>query len=150
LADNEELNTQKLNDMKTALDDLKIVDVSKKPEGLSADLKAGGDFLTNSEARQDLRSRGFAAIPARNGEGQEIISSDGEVICTMNNGVEYVLRFGNLKMATGSGDKDAADATNPAAAATDKSHTSDKDVQRYLFAMARFNEDSVKKPELTD
>jgi uncharacterized protein DUF4340 len=150
LGDNEELNTQKLNAMKTALDDLKIVDVSKKPSGLSADLKAGGDFLSNSEARQDLRSRGFAAIPSRTGEGQEIISSDGEVICTMNDGVEYVLRFGNLKMAAGNGDKDAADPTNPAAAANDKSHTSDKDVQRYLFAMARFNEDAVKKPELTE
>ena len=40
MAADEELNTAKLDDMKFALDDLKIVDVSRKPAGLSADLKA--------------------------------------------------------------------------------------------------------------
>jgi hypothetical protein len=122
--------------------------VVKKPAGLSADLKAGGDFLNNADARQDLRSRGFAAIPARNGgEGQEIISNEGEVLCTLINGVEYVLRFGDLRMATG----DESTKKDPEAAADKaKAGAKDKSVQRYMFAMARFDEDAVKKPELAE
>ena len=81
------------------------------------------------------------------GEGQEIISNDGEVLCTLNDGVEYVLRFGDLKMAAGDAGKDAAEGRRGRQSQA-KSH--DKDVQRYLFVMARFNEDAVKKPELAD
>src|SRR5262249_39710591 len=142
LADDEELNGKKLDELKSSLSDLKIVDVVKKPAGLSADLKAGGDFLDNAETRADLRARGFAAIPARSGEGQEIISNEGEALCTLNNGVEYVLRFGDLRMPTG----DEGNAAAKDAAAADKSGKSkDKNVQRYLFVMSRFNEDAVKK-----
>jgi hypothetical protein len=153
LADDQELNSKKLDDLKTSLDDLKIVDVVKKPAGLSADLKAGGDFLGNSEARQDLRSRGFAAVPARNGgEGQEIISNEGEVLCTLNDGVEYVLRFGDLRMTAGEEAKQSGKETPADAQAADaaKAKSNDKNVQRYLFVMARLNEDAVKKPELAD
>jgi hypothetical protein len=147
LADDQELNAEKLDALKTALDDLAIVDVDRKPAGLSADLKAGGDFLTNAEARKDLRSLGFAAIPARNGgDGQELISSEGEAIVTMKDGVEYVLRFGDLRLDTSA--KDAAKAAE--ATDADKAKADDKNVQRYLFAMARFNEDAVRKPALEE
>ncbi len=145
LSDNQELNIEKLDALKTALDDLAIVDVDRKPAGLSADLKAGGDFLDNPEARKDLRSLGFAAIPARDGNGQELISSEGEVIVTMKDGVEYVLRFGDLRMDTTANDSAAADATTDGT-----TNTGDNKVQRYLFAMARFNEAAVKKPELQE
>ena len=42
LSEDEELDSQKLNDLKTALDDLKIVDVRHKPAGLSKDLQCRG------------------------------------------------------------------------------------------------------------
>ena len=71
LAEDEELNAESLNALKTALDDLKIVDVVRKPAGLSNDLKAGEDFLKNSEALLDLRSKGFAAASsAAGGKGR--------------------------------------------------------------------------------
>lgn len=145
LADDEQLNTEKLDALKTALDDLSIVDVDRKPAGLSADLKAGVDFLDNPEARKDLRTLGFATVPARDGSGgQELISSEGEVIVTMKDGVEYVLRFGDLRLDTSG--KDAAHTAESTAA--DQAKANDKNVQRYLFAMARFNENAIKKPEL--
>ena len=147
LADDEELNREKLDALKTALDDLAIVDVDRKPAGLSDNLKAGVDFLDNAEARKDLRSLGFATVPARDGSsGQELISSEGESIVTMKDGVEYVLRFGDLRMDTSGKDKDAEHL--PDATAADKAKAGDKTVQRYLFAMARFNDGAVKKPEL--
>ncbi len=83
LADDEELNTETLNALKNSLDELKIVDVKRKPQGLSKDLKAGNDFLNNREALQDLISKGFAATKSKEGEPQEIISSDGEVVATL-------------------------------------------------------------------
>ncbi|HEX3601034.1 MAG TPA: DUF4340 domain-containing protein [Lacipirellulaceae bacterium] len=151
LGDDEELNTETLNSLKTALSDLKIVDVERKPQGLSQNLKAGEEFLNNREALLDLRDKGFAAISMSEGAPREIISSDGEVDATLKNGAEYVLRFGNLTNVAGSGqdkdkdDKAAADKT----AADGKAKKGDKnDVHRYLFVMARFNKDAVKQPEL--
>ena len=146
LAEDEELNTKKLDELKTALDDLRIVDVVRKPAGLSGDLKAGEDFLQNTEAKQDLRSRGFAALSDRRGQDDEIISSEGEVLCTMNNGVQYVLRFGDLQVAEGGSGQQTEEGA-PAAAAT----TAPKEgVHRYLFVMAKFDEDAVAKPELQE
>ena len=91
LADGEELDESALNGLKDALDDLAIVDVARKPQGLSDDLKAGDDFLNNPEAQKDLLRRGFVAEAATGTASDEIISSDGEVVATMTGGVEYVL-----------------------------------------------------------
>jgi hypothetical protein len=149
LADGEELNSESLNSLKTALDDLQIVDVVRKPQGLSNDLKAGADFMNNVEALQDLVRKGF--IPARAPGGstaEELISSDGEVIATMKNGTEYVLRFGNLTNVGTEGQPSgqASEAEGDVAGNTKK----DAGVHRYLFVMARFNEAAVKRPELQD
>jgi hypothetical protein len=46
----EELNEESLNGLKTALEDLKIVDVVHKPQGLSNDLKAGKDFMKDEKS----------------------------------------------------------------------------------------------------
>lgn len=151
LAEDEELNGETLNGLKSALDDLKIVDVKHKPQGLSENLKAGEDFMNNREALQDLITKGFAATATPEGGSQEIISSDGEVIATMKNGAEYVLRFGNLTNAAGEQDKQEKDekAKETLATPAGDDKKSDKgDVHRYLFVMARFNEGAIKRPDL--
>ncbi|MEX0613955.1 MAG: DUF4340 domain-containing protein [Pirellulales bacterium] len=147
LAEDEELNDKSLNDLKSALDDLQIVDVVRKPQGLSEDLKAGEDFMNNREALQDLMSKGFTPAATAEGAADEIISSDGEVIATMKNGTEYVLRFGNLTNMAGE-EQEKEQATEAAAADSAASKAKDSDVNRYLFVMARFNEGVVKQPEL--
>ena len=90
-------------------------------------------------------SKGFTAMSAGPGRPQEIISSDGEVIATMKNGAEYVLRFGNLTSGRRRQrrTKQKRRQRQPADKDAKKS-----DVHRYLFVMARFNEDAVKRPEL--
>ncbi len=155
LAEDEELNSETLNALKSALDDLKIVDVKHKPQGLSENLKAGEDFMNNREALQDLISKGFAATATQEGGAQEIISSDGEVIATLKNGAEYVLRFGSLTNTSGSADKQEKEekpeekSETKSAAPDGEDKTADKnDVHRYLFVMARFNENAVPRPEL--
>jgi len=144
LAEDEELNQDVLNKLRDGLDDLTIVDVERKPAGLSADLKAGDDFLKNNEAASNLAERGFAPVAISPDGEPEILSTEGELACSMQDGVEYVLRFGNLQMenATAGGNKSkAADA---------ESKDSDDGIHRYLFVMARFNEAMIQRPELKE
>ena len=137
LAEDEELNNEKLNNLKTALDDLLIVDVERKPQGLSQDLRASDDFVKNAEALQSLAERGF--YPAsRGGDQLEIFSSEGEATCTTKDGVRYVLRFGNLAGGSESKDDEKPDekgAKKPA-------------LNRFLFVMAQFDENQIPKPQL--
>ncbi|MCA9258291.1 MAG: DUF4340 domain-containing protein, partial [Planctomycetales bacterium] len=138
----EGVNEDSLREFRNALDDLLIVDVEKKPKGLSADLKAGDDFLgkDNEETLQSLIDRGFAPVPLTRGGSLEILSSEGEVVCTMRNGVEYVLRFGKLRAG---GDAEVSEGQE-----VDKTDLPASELKRYLFVMARLNEDSIEKPEL--
>ncbi|MCA9240805.1 MAG: DUF4340 domain-containing protein, partial [Planctomycetales bacterium] len=139
MAEHEELNQDKLNDLKNALDDLAIVDVARKPKGLSADLKAGEDFMNNNESLLSLIERGFAPVGSAQGAA-ELLASDGEVICTMKDGVEYVLRFGDIQLDPG----------EQQAPKEEGEEAEKSGVNRYLFVMARFNEDAIERPEPED
>ncbi|MCH2113703.1 MAG: DUF4340 domain-containing protein [Pirellulales bacterium] len=139
LTEDEELDKDVLTELRNSLEDLKIVDVERKPEGLSADLHAGANFLNDSDARSSLTERGFATLSLTQGAEPEILSSEGQLTCSMKNGVEYVLRFGNLK--TDSEESSATPAETDATAAV-------SDVYRYLFVMARFNGDLLDRAEV--
>lgn len=149
LADDEEINEDTMSDLRDGLDDLLLVDVERKPSGLSSNLKASSDFLTNREAIESLQKRGFIPV-GRDANGEaEIISSEGETICTLKNGVEYVLRFGNLKV-DGEGSAESTAETNASADGDADEENADTGINRYLFVMARFNESIIEKPELED
>ena len=151
LAPDEELNATKLDAMKSALDDLKIVDVNRKPEGLSGTLKSTGQMKVNPEASQSLMRRGFYL--ARSGNGYELFSTKGDVRVLMKDGVEYVLRFGEI---AGAGSeqkkdedkKDKKDGKKEDKKEDKKDESSGPGVNRYLFVMAEFNQDALPKPEL--
>lgn len=143
LAEDEELDEDKLSELKNALDDLRIVDIAKKPAGLSANLKAGEDFLNDNESLGSLIIRGFAPVGTAAG-GADLLSSSGEVVCAMKDGVEYVLRFGNPQVTT-SGEEKPEQKEEGAAEGDNGGQSA---VNRYLFVMARFNEASIESPEL--
>jgi hypothetical protein len=172
LAEDEEVNQQAVNDLVTGLDELLIVDVARKPEGLSADLKAGEAFLKDRETMMELIQKGFMPNPEQR-TGADLLSSEGEVVCTLRNGVEYVLRFGQLQLdgdsETVRGDDDVADSATPAAgaegadtaaavdpaamtaaadaAAEAAAKAEGENLRRYIFVTARFNVDAVEKPK---
>jgi hypothetical protein len=151
VAPDEELNEESLNALKSALEDLKIVDVVHKPQGLSNDLKAGADFMKNDQRLRQLASKGFTPAVTKEGGPLELVSSFGEAIATMKNGTKYVLRFGNLTDVAGGQDKDEkAPAKDAKADPKDKkAEKGDKnEAHRYLFVMAEFDEKSIKRPEL--
>ncbi len=129
LGEGEEINKQALDGLKEAVDDLKLVDVRKKPAGLTADLRAGADFMKNREAIDSLFQRGF--FPLKIGDAEpEIRAANGEVHVGMKNGVEYVLRFGNIDTTA-----EAADSES---------------LNRYLFVSVRLDESKIAKPELEE
>lgn len=122
------LNDSRLNDVKNALDQLEIVDVDRKPVGLSADLKADKDILSEKNADLlSLNERGFFPIEIPGG-GTEILSTSGELLVTLNDGVQYVLRFGNLI-----GDQSGAEGSG---------------LNRRLMLTAKLDESRFPPPEL--
>jgi len=138
LADDEELSKGRLDDLRNALGDLRIVDVTRKPAGLSGDLQAKETFTNDQTAVLSLAQRGFYAVGAG-----ELVSSNGDTVVGMKDGVEYVLRFGNGTTVAGeSPDGEAGDRVPGSGTAAGES------TGRYLFVMARFNEDLLEKPTL--
>lgn len=155
IAEDEELDSQKLNDLKTALDDLKIVDVRHKPAGLSKDLRAGAELMADRATRIALQQRGFYLVPTQ--EGPELFSNEGEIRCGLNDGVEYVLRFGEIA-GRSSEDEDESEQGEKAAedqdatAKNDADKTADaakeKGVDRFIMVTAQFRKDLIPPPEL--
>ncbi|MBM4005516.1 MAG: DUF4340 domain-containing protein [Planctomycetes bacterium] len=123
LAETEELNDTKLNDLKSALNSLQIVDVMRKPKGLSADLKAEQSLTENQETLLSLEAAGFHMTA--NGE---IRSANGEINVGLKDGIDYVLRFGGI---TGRQDD-----------------SKDLKLNRFLFVMATLDESRIPAPEL--
>lgn len=149
LADDQELNADALREFKNALDDLTIVDVEKKPDGLSADLRTGADFMNRIEGLESLAQRGFLPLPKDPSDpnsGYELKSGEGEIVVTLNDGVEYVLRFGNLQL-----DTEVAEGEQPPAEEEEaKVEGNGEGLNRYLFVMARFDESAIEKPTLEE
>ena len=138
LEENEELASAALNDLRNALGDLKIVDVARKPSGLSGDLKAEESFTKAPEAVSSLPQRGF--LPLQSGE---ILSTEGQTVIGMKDGVEYVLRFGAGTTVAETGKTEAGGQEDEAAGTGEIS-------ARYLLVMARFNEALLEKPNLEE
>ncbi|MEE8451584.1 MAG: DUF4340 domain-containing protein [Thermoguttaceae bacterium] len=136
MAEDEELDTDKLGDLKSALDDLKIVDVRRKPDGLSADLKADEGFAKDPEGSLSLMRRGFYLVEM-NGR-VELVSNEGEVRCVMKDGVEYVLRFGAIDTSTSGSESEGEEGSDPTSG----------NPNRYIFVMAEFNPSAIPAPEL--
>ncbi len=131
LKPNQELDTQKLNELRYALDDLKIIDVRRKPQGLGDTLRQKEGATLSPADIADLQTKGFYLQP----DGQ-LLSNQGQVIVTTKDGVEYILLFGEL----------AEGRTIEQATGEEK----DKPVaNRYLFITVRFNPEMIPKPELT-
>lgn len=143
LAEGEELDTETLNGMKTAVDDLKIVDVQRKPPVVSPLLSKAAVEMSNQEfmeMRMSLQSKGFYF----NDKG-ELFSNQGEVIVGMKDGVQYTLRFGEIALGTGAGEKD--DESSGEEGVADGKGDDGLGINRYIMVSTEFNEDLIPMPE---
>jgi hypothetical protein len=138
ISEDEELDKEKLDDMKDAFDDLEIIDVERKPEILISSLRKGSEFVDANNIQElqssanSLIQKGFRPVNELDKDGKplsypngkpklKVVSQKGEVLVGMKDGVEYVLRFGE----TYRGPED------------DENSTGDS---RYIYAYARVNE----------
>jgi len=138
LDEDQELNTTKLNDLKNALDDLKIADVVRKPKGMSENLRADKELVSDNQAVASLAQRGFYPASVAGGE-VEIISANGELVVGLNDGVQYVMRFGNVS--------GLADENQQGGEAEGESVVS-AGVNRYLLVTTQVDESKFPPPEL--
>jgi len=139
----EELDTAKINEMVSALDDLKLAGVRPKPAGLSEDLKLDKGIRIEPATMLDLRSKGFLFTPQN-----ELVSNEGELIASTNKGVTYILRFGEVftgseeEVEIGLGaEKQKEKAAKKKAEEDQKKDSGDSTskASRYLFVTAHFD-----------
>ena len=133
----EEVNATKLNDMKGALDNLRIVNVAKKPAGVAADLR--GEKLQESTL-QALQRRGFFASQTSGTDSYELYAMNGDLQVTLKDGVQYLLRFGN----------GAGASFEPVETEETKEGEAPKEVSinRFLLVTTRLDESKFPPPDL--
>ncbi len=140
--------TSVITAMLKSFDDLGIVGVRPKPEGLSASLQGDGAMKVTTSTIADLQSRGFFFT------GKGLASNEGDLVVSTFDGVSYMLRFGevvtgsDIEIEAGSSKetekKPAADpkpeGDNPAdPAKLDEADPTQKK-NRFVFITAQFDE----------
>jgi hypothetical protein len=126
LADDEELNKAKLDGVKTAVDDLKIVDVDRKPKVLFDALK-DEKLAKDRQARAELQQYGFFVTSEPGTNKLKVFATNGGLSVSMKDGVKYDLYFGDPKSA----EKDDSSKLN-----------------RYLMVIAQVDESMIPLPML--
>ncbi len=138
LAEGESLDKDRLDGLKDALDNLEIIDVERKPEFLVENLRKGNEFYeVKSQPQlmaiaQSLAGKGFYVGQRPLAGGQvalEILSNKGEIHAGMKDGVEYVLRFGEVYVGKEADENASGE-------------------NRYLYALARINPSLLEAPKL--
>jgi hypothetical protein len=108
-----------INDLTKNLDQLKIVGVRPKPEGLNADLTVDTEVVNNPVVMQilqaDMQRQGFFIARGENGQ-KKLVSNEGELVAGTKNGVRYTLYFGEVARGTA---KDIETGLNETPAADD-------------------------------
>lgn len=126
LAPDEELDKTKLDGVKTAVDDLKIVDVERKPPVLFQALK-DEKLARDSRARAELQRFGFFVTTEPGSKKLKYFATNGGLNVSMKDGVQYQLYFGDPKSA------EKGDSTK---------------LNRYLMVTAQLDESMLPKPVL--
>ncbi len=129
LKEGEATATPKLDEMRTALDNLQIVDVHRKPAGLSAQLQTEQAMKIDAEAVSSLASRGYYIV---NGQ---LLSNEGETLVDTREGIEYALRFGeiiNFETGTAKGESPSGSQT---------------EAGRFVFVTVRFDQALIPLPQ---
>ncbi len=142
LSAEEQLNATKLNEIKSTLDNLKIADVVKKPAGLAADLKGDSNLLKNPESLMSLQRRGFFPNPnQKGGDTIDFYSKSGELIVTLKDGVQYLLRFGGAAGAE-------INATDTADNKVEGKEGDSVSINRFMLVTTRLDESKFPQPDL--
>jgi hypothetical protein len=126
-AADQEINTTKMTDLLKAIDELSIVGVRPKPEGLSTSLERMSEGVSISQSdMMSLQSKGYYFT--RDGQ---LVSNEGELQARTKDGVTYTLRFGEIVYGSGLAVTAGID--------TSESNEQDSGENRYLFITTEFD-----------
>ncbi len=130
----EEIDKATIDAVLGALDELAIVGVRPKPEGLSAALTIRSDSLSfNRSDMMSLQSKGY--FFSRDGR---LLSNEGEIQARSVDGLVYTLRFGEIVYGSGLAVTAGTNAGAPAGTETGEN--------RYLFATVSFDKSIFPEP----
>lgn len=169
--DMESLKEAAVTDITKNLDQLKIVGVRPKPEGLNADLTVSPEVSQNpllvQVLQSDMQRQGFYIARGEN-KKVKLVSNEGELIAGTNNGVRYTLYFGEIARGTAKdietglndkkpaegeakteGEKAAEGAEADAAKPEDKPEGEESGPRRYLLVKVDYDE-SLLGPKPTE
>ncbi|MDR3234782.1 MAG: DUF4340 domain-containing protein [Planctomycetaceae bacterium] len=152
-----ELNTETLDAAVSALNDLKIVSVLRKPGELAKSLREGKAFgKIKADADASMKKTGFylVGIPDLKGDKTktklQLLSNEGDIQLRMKDGIRYNLRFGDLTGTESEIKEDAA--KQPEEGQPDGSKTAEEKktlgANRYLFITADFDASAIPVPEV--
>ncbi|MEZ6062207.1 MAG: DUF4340 domain-containing protein [Planctomycetaceae bacterium] len=164
LQPDEELVLSPITAIANNLDQLKIVGVRPKPEGLSDDMRVNPVLRQMLEA--EMQRQGFFIAADRQGN-ERLYSNEGELIAGVSSGVQYTLYFGEIARGSGKdieigltaetdAEEKSADSKEENSAedpsADDATAGADSDDEsgprRYLLIKAEFNEKLLgEKPQ---
>ena len=146
-----ELDTDMLDSMVSALNDLKIVSVLKKPAKLAAVLREGTSFENvelDDAMQSSMQETGFWLVEMRDLKGDtqatkvQLLSNKGDLQLRLKNGIVYHLRFGEL---TGTeSEVPLGQSDSPFSMDSTTKMVPD----RYLFITAEFDPSIIPLPEL--
>lgn len=130
----QEVDSTKIDELLEGIDELSIVGVRPKPEGLSKTLaRAEGANMSQAEALS-LQSRGYYFT--RDGN---LVSNEGEMEVQTSEGVVYLLRFGEVLYGSGQ-----AITAGGNGGSDDNGNTAGEN--RYLFITASFEPELLPEP----
>ncbi|MFP6768362.1 MAG: DUF4340 domain-containing protein, partial [Planctomycetaceae bacterium] len=154
----EEVDADKLRELVSSLDDLKIVGVRPKPEGLKSDLSLDLEFIKSQAqyigVERSLQLSGFFAVRKDAKSTPKVFANAGEVHAATKAGIVYSLLFGEVFTGSdleiesgfdGGKKKKDADKTDKAEKKDGKAEKKDTDTDstlktnRYLLVRARFD-----------
>lgn len=142
----EELDKSPVTSIASSLQQLKIVGVRPKPDGLNSNLRVNP--AVKQILQMQMQSQGYFIGGDKDGN-ERLYSNEGELIAGLSNGVEYTLYFGEIARGTGkdievglSDDAKAADEEKKVGDESDESDDEDAEdgPRRYLLVKVDFNE----------
>jgi len=152
----EEVNEDEVRKLVQALDDLKIVGVRPKGERLKKRLQDDKAIVPDDRTRIEMQEMGFFFIPTRERRAMAMISQEGDMFATTDQGVVYDLHFGSVfsgseeEVEAGfikQGD-DEKKGDEKKESEDDKKPQSKKVKSRYLFVLTQFDPEALgPKPE---
>lgn len=142
-AEAEEFDKSPVTSIASSLQQLKIVGVRPKPDGLNSNLRVNP--AVKQILQMQMQSQGYFIGGDKDGN-ERLYSNEGELIAGLSNGVEYTLYFGEIARGTGkdievglSDDAKAADEEQKDDEESDEDDT-EEGPRRYLLVKVDFNE----------